>query len=68
MTEPRNIEGVPARPPHPVSGAFQDYNDPGHDSLFEKLDGETNRCTICGALVYNNTESRDGHLNRTGHV
>lgn len=58
------IEGVPASAPHSISGAFQDYNDPPHDSLFELVDDTTNRCTICGALVYNNTESRDGHLNR----
>lgn len=59
-----DIEGVPASYPHPISGAFQDYNDPGYDSLFRKVSREVNECTVCGAWVYNNTESRDGHLNR----
>jgi hypothetical protein len=38
-------------------------NDPGPDSLFEKVDEKTNRCLICGALVFNSTEARDAHLN-----
>lgn len=61
---PSHIEGQPPRLPDPVSGAFQGYNDPPPDSLFEKVDGAINRCKSCGHLVYNNTESRDGHLNR----
>lgn len=59
-------EGVPARPPHPISGAFQDYNDPAPDSLFVKVDETRCRCLGCGAHVFNNTESRDGHLSRNG--
>lgn len=56
------IEGQRAHPAYAVSGAFQDYNDPPPDSPFEKVNDETNRCKACGQLVYNNTESRDGHF------
>lgn len=61
---PTEIEGQPARAPHSISGAFQDYNDPPYDSPFTKVDDTTNRCGYCEAVVYNNTESRDGHMNR----
>lgn len=60
------IEGVPGRVPDPISHSAQDYNDPLPDSLFRKRSAETNECSICGTIVYNNTESRDGHLNRKG--
>lgn len=62
------IEGVPARPPDPISKAYQDYDDPDEDSLFVKVSYEVCQCTICGNLVYNNTESRDSHLNRADHL
>jgi hypothetical protein len=59
-------EGFPACRPHPISQAEQAYNDPPLDSLFRLLSESTNRCTICGAVVYNNTESRDAHLSEKG--
>ena len=55
------VEGVPARAPHPVSRAGQGYNDPGPDARFFKVNDEINCCWECGRLVFNNTESRDGH-------
>lgn len=42
------------------------YNDPPPDSLFDKTDDVTNRCRVCRTYVWNNTESRDAHLNEVG--
>lgn len=45
------------------------YNDPPANSIFEKIDDTTNRCTVCERLVGNSTEARDGHRNEWGcHV
>lgn len=56
----------------PVAGCPhcpEPFNDPPADSLFRKVDRETCVCKVCDALVANNTEGRDGHLNRAGcHV